>query len=300
VKSQIRKSFLPAIIVLSLFLFSTCTTTPSSKREISVNSSEAAADNDVFLNAATFNIGDADGTVPTLIEVIHSIEQFGAPDLLFLQEVQNPGFLDDLVHYFGYSDSVHGYYLEGSPFLIAILSRYPLSHPTEIRNPSGSLIALFSTVNVPGGNDILTGSIHLVPIEKPRDDSGYVKNEAAWMTAAAFRETFTSTDRTKGLTQIRKWIDGQSVDSVIIAGDFNTIRMSKTIRRMKWFFKDGTRMSREYFGGTYEKVQLPFFPRSDYLYYKGSLKSGNPWILKETPGDHFPIGARFRTPNKQE
>lgn len=271
------------LFFLAVLICASCTT-------VSTSTVKATA---IMFTAATFNIGDSDGSPPTMEEVVASIENFGKPDLLFIQEAPDPEFLQELTGRLEYGYMVHGLYTAGSQYSIAILCTYPLSPPSEIRSETGTLNALISEIEFPENKTLLAGSIHLKPIEKPRDREGYVQSGIGWMAVAALRETFTRTERTAELRQIRDWAAEQKPESILLAGDFNTIRVSKTVRRMKWFYKDSTRMSKEYFGGTYEKVHLPFYPRSDYIYFRGALRSFDPWILEETPGDHFPVGAEF-------
>jgi hypothetical protein len=65
------------------------------------------------------------------------------------------------------------------------------------------------------------------------------------------------------------------------------------------FIRDcGVPVSRDYFKGTYTKLDFPIAPRIDFLFVSAALGRKNARVIPKSPGDHFPVWADILIPGQ--
>ena len=87
------------------------------------------------------------------------------------------------------------------------------------------------------------------------------------------------------------WISTQSYEDIIIAGDFNTVLFSKTIRTINSRFNYVLWPGLDYFKGPYNNLPFSIEPRIDYIFHSPGLKCFKADIVGNSSGDHFPVKA---------
>ncbi|EMS77851.1 hypothetical protein Dpo_12c01290 [Desulfotignum phosphitoxidans DSM 13687] len=61
---------------------------------------------------------------------------------------------------------------------------------------------------------------------------------------------------------------------------------------------DRVPVSRDYFKGTYTKLDFPIAPRIDFLFVSAALGRKNARVIPKSPGDHFPVWADILIPGQ--
>jgi endonuclease/exonuclease/phosphatase family metal-dependent hydrolase len=61
---------------------------------------------------------------------------------------------------------------------------------------------------------------------------------------------------------------------------------------------DRVPVSRDYFKGTYTKLDFPIAPRIDFLFVSAALGRKNARVIPKSPGDHFPVRADILIPGQ--
>ena len=241
----------------------------------------------------TYNIGDINGHPVVLEKVANVIKMRGVPDLLLLQEVHGESEASALAKNLGLEYYLYSRY-QGKKFGLAIISRKPLSmaeilYFKESQRGYGALAAELMVE----GRKILVCSLHLDRI----DPVQITENMAvvSWPTALGLLKTELTeeTIRSRSVDQLLPWIAARKSDRIIIGGDFNTIPFSRTIRTMSKAYNDALWPSFSYLNGIFKKLSLPVLPRIDFVFYSPNLECKGASVIKESAGDHYPVGALF-------
>jgi len=307
--------------VTAAFVLGACTTsTPvpavPSKEAVTAASPALALPAPKPLRVVTYNVGGAvlGPTPPEL--VVGVLEGTPRADIYVLQEIWSREHLG------GIAEAILGEMMRGSaevqecppafdiayaPSLrIGILSATPLSdcrvfHPSAASAKYGAF-RCEPTVSLPGAQaassrhgapGLAVVGIHLDPIEKERDESGLVRMGFVRSARAVLREALTSTSRSRAVREIESWLATWDNERLIVAGDFNTVPFTRTIRHMNRHFDEALRGTGNYLGGTYWKVDGRILPRIDFIFYAGALKRIEARIIEEKAGDHYPVEAQF-------
>ena len=245
----------------------------------------------------SFNVGDTNWSFPSADQISQVIRETGPPDILLLQEVRGERQVEQLSQMLNYPNYIAVPYKSQRRVCLAILSMFPIDHPDYLYFTSSSQGsgALCSVVNV-GGVPILVCSVHLDQIpSKRRLKNGYV-DQTVEHTAHQLRdEIFGDTVRSRSAAELIAWIQKKGYPSIIIGGDFNTIPFSKAVMAMDAAFEDALWPSIDYFTGTYFKINSPLLPRVDYIFHSSDLKAYDPKVIKNSPGDHYPVRAKFKS-----
>lgn len=144
-----------------------------------------------------------------------------------------------------------------------------------------------------GNEPHLLLSVHLKRINSIRIKKR--KIDLPWRKALSllWDEVTKDTDRTQAIEELIAWIKVQPYTHVIVAGDFNTIPFSKSIRTLNRDLNDALWPSLAYFRGTYNQAPLPIRPRIDFIFHSPNLKCTDAGIIRESAGDHYPVWAEF-------
>ena len=81
--------------------------------------------------------------------------------------------------------------------------------------------------------------------------------------------------------------------SVVVAGDFNTVPFTKTIRFMNRHYDDALLGSGDYLTGTYRRVGGAILPRVDFIFHSTALSVVEARVIQERAGDHYPVYAEL-------
>lgn len=253
------------------------------------------------LSVMSFNVGDCNWVFPTAAKISGVISAAGAPEILLLQEVRGEKQIGELLHILEYPYHAAVPYKRQERSYLAIFSRYPLEQVEYLyfqssRDGSGAL----SSIVRYGDLAVLVCSVHLDQIpSKTRQKNGYVDQTVEHTAHQLEREILDDTERSRSTNELIAWIQRKGQQSVIIGGDFNTIPFSKPIRAMNAAFDDALWPSRDYFSGTYVKIKSPLLPRVDYIFHSADLRVRNPAVIKNSPGDHYPVRADFIRKSKE-
>jgi endonuclease/exonuclease/phosphatase family metal-dependent hydrolase len=237
----------------------------------------------------THNVGTFNSKAPDMKRVAELISRTGPVDILLLQEVpdvsQAWNFTDDLT----LKHCIFAPYSSG-PDGLAIISRFPLRPVHFFDFNRYAAMAVEADV---GSRNMLLLNVHLQRVISLRISETDII--LPWKTALKIlcKELTQETPRTRAVKKLLAWISIHSYKDIIIAGDFNTVPFSKTIRTINGKFKDALWPGLNYFNGSYNK--LPFFiePRIDYIFHSPGLKCFSADIIEDSSGDHFPVKAVF-------
>ena len=143
------------------------------------------------------------------------------------------------------------------------------------------------------GRKILLLTVHLERVAGVRVSK--TKIDLSWKTALKIlkHELTQETPRTRAVKELLAWISAHSYEDIIIAGDFNTVPFSKTIRTINGSFKDALWPGLNYLKGSYNNLPFSIDPRIDYIFHSPELKCFAADIIGYSLGDHFPVKAVF-------
>jgi len=251
----------------------------------------------ISFSVMSFNVGDTNWSFPSADQISQVIRETGPPDILLLQEVRGERQVEQISQMLNYPNYIAVPYKSQRRVCLAILSMFPIDHPDYLyfRSSSQGSGALCSVVNL-GGVPILVCSVHLDQIpSKRRLKNGYVDQTVEHTAHQLREEIFGDTVRSRSAAELIAWIQGKGYPSIIIGGDFNTIPFSKAVMAMDAAFEDALWPSIDYFTGTYFKINSPLLPRVDYIFHSSDLKAYDPKVIKNSPGDHYPVRAKFKS-----
>jgi len=246
-------------------------------------------DSDKALAVMTFNVGTFNSQRPDMGLVRRLIAEMGTPEVLLLQEVPGKKQAVFLADNLKFQSCVFEYYPSGKDGL-AVISKHPLKKLKTFY--FGGYASLAAEADIEG-EKVLLLSVHLERVKGVRVTETAV--ELPWKAAFKLFENEISqkTPRSRAVDEILSWISLQPYKNIIIAGDFNTIPFSKTIRKIDSKFKDSLWPGLDYLAGSYNKLSLPIEPRIDYIFHSPGLKRITASVIKESAGDHYPVRAVF-------
>jgi endonuclease/exonuclease/phosphatase family metal-dependent hydrolase len=212
-----------------------------------------------------------------------------APDILILQEVRGEESCRYLSGSLGLPFWVFSFYPAGIDGL-AVISRYPVKILKSFRFNRYGALAVEAVV---GSEKTLICSVHLERIKGIGISETGVN--ISFYQAFEFMQDEISmeTDRTRAVAELLSWISSQEYEHIILAGDFNTIPISQTIRKTLNRYQDCLWPGMDYLSGTYNYLPWPLTPRIDYIFHSPNLKCIRAFVVKESAGDHYPVRAVF-------
>ena len=274
----------------------------------------AAAPTHRALRVVTYNVGGAVSgpTPPGLVGGV--LAGTSRADIYVLQEIWSREHLSGIAEVLEAGEAPGGAGKRGStpafdiayaPSLrIGILSAVPLSdcrvlHPRGASWKYGAFrceVAVSPWAAVAARHDapaLAVVGVHLDPIDKERTEAGLARMGFVRSAWAVLREALTSTSRSRAAREIESWLSSWDDERVIVAGDFNTVPFTRTIRHMNRHFEEALRGTGDYLDGTYWKVDGRILPRIDFIFYSGALERLDASIIETQAGDHYPVEAEF-------
>lgn len=254
---------------------------------------------------ATFNIGDYHPEAERLPEAerrrgeppigpVAEIVRGLSADYVMLQEVPSQAYLRALAEgaRHGYSE-FREFFGSSGPGL-GFLSRYPIGPVSlDLDWPQGVMMGAAAVQSVAAGRSVVLCNVHLPPVEKTRDDEGYVRVGVGELARILYRELAGETERSRGVDALVDGLRSVPSDAVVVGGDFNTVFLAKAIRSMRKQFFDSVQSTPSFFRRSYSKIRTILPARVDYLFYRDSLAVEYSTIVHRTAGDHYPVVATF-------
>ncbi|MBW2052810.1 MAG: endonuclease/exonuclease/phosphatase family protein [Deltaproteobacteria bacterium] len=242
----------------------------------------------------SYNVGNRTSPIPTTRQVAEVILKHGVPDILLIQDTPWEIKIKDLAEAVGYS-----YFITGRKMAVrsnlAIFSRLPLSNPNTIHfHLNNSTPAALCAETRVSGKTVLFCTLHLSTLRFTydrivREGGAQIPGVLGILRDEYFRET----QHSRSVEKLLKWIESKRYDAIILGGDFNTFLFTKPIRAITSHLDDALWPSADYFAGTYRNFRFPIKPRIDYIFYSQGLDRLKAEIIRETPGDHYPVKAVF-------
>ena len=261
---------------------------------LAVHRPEAVEGDAGGFDVMTFNVGDANPRPFPVARTAACILDDGRPDILFLQEAPGGRARAELLETLGYPYAARAQAGSGKLAGLAVLSVYPIGETREISLPSegkgaGALCAVLDM----GGEKVLACSVHLDEVDpKVRNSEGEVVFSARQALDAMYAELFSDTVRTAAVRALGAAVADAGMP-VILAGDFNTVPVSRTIRHLTARYRDVLWPEVGWFQGTYHKIAFPLNPRIDYIFVSPRIAVDQARVLPRSAGDHFPVRARL-------
>lgn len=249
------------------------------------------------LTVMSYNVGDDRPTKPSAARIAAVIQRAGVPDLLLLQDNNNPIVISQLARQLGLP-----YYLSGreTPPIVnaSLLSRYPLSGPRTLSFDNEGVKPGMLCANVRiRTNTLLACSLYMPSLsvtarQVVRDHA----HEYRDVIRLLWNETFHENARSRNVSHLLDWLGNRQAQSVIVGGDFNTFPQSRAIRNMQRHFEDALWLTMDNFTGTYLKLDFPIRPRIDYLFHSADISVAEAAVVRDSAGDHYPVRARMILP----
>jgi len=95
--------------------------------------------------------------------------------------------------------------------------------------------------------------------------------------------------------EVLEFVGDRMGRGVIVGGDFNTVPFSTAVRAMERRFEDALWLKADYLGATYKAVMFPVKPRIDYIFHSADMRCLSASVIREGPGDHYPVRAVLAT-----
>lgn len=249
----------------------------------------------------TQNLGDtARKRMPPAELVITPLE--ADADILLLQEVpqdnpRKPAFFKLL----GYPDIQCGGNKDRGTRALCIASRFPMSNLRSLvfqgREHLACAVCVTALVH---GQPIQVCNVHLDPTYKGRDASGTAVYSTLDLLNQLYTEVFKETPRSRSIEELIPWLERAGLPT-IIGGDFNTIFLSKAIRKLKdTGYQDTLSGRADYFTGTYRRINLPIKPRVDFIFSSPGLDAVESNVRENPRGDHNGVEAAFTLTTKSQ
>lgn len=245
----------------------------------------------------TLNVGDVGKRVFPVSETAACILSGGRPHVLFLQEMPRGKTGVAMREALEYPYTSLAKAAAGKLGMLMVASAYPILETRELQLPShgkgaGALCAVLDIQ----GQWVMACSVHLDEVDpKTRNAGGEVMFTEWEILAKLGAELFTDTVRTDGVKALTQALASEAAGMpVILAGDFNTVPGSRTIRHMGEMFEDVLWPRADYFSGTYHKIAFPLNPRIDYIFVSDRLVVEGARVVGQSAGDHYPVAARLR------
>jgi endonuclease/exonuclease/phosphatase family metal-dependent hydrolase len=246
------------------------------------------------LTIMTLNVGTFNSKVPDMNRVAELIGRTGSLDILLLQEVSDALQARKLADDLRLMHCIFTPYASGRDGL-AVISRFPLRMVHFFQFIRYGAMAVEADI---GNRKMLLLTVHLKRVADVWVSETEI--DLSWKKAFKIlkRELTQETPRTRAVKELLAWISAQPYEDIIIAGDFNTVPFSKTIRTISGRFKDALWPGLNYFKGSYKNLPFSVEPRIDYIFHSPTLKCFSADIIADSSGDHFPVKAIFDMPEK--
>lgn len=252
------------------------------------------------VSVMTCNTGDLSGHGrPVNADIIKAVSAGAVPEVLLLQEVYGREQAGALAKALGMSHVAFSFY-RGKTNGVAVLSRAPLENVDTLYFPDSrtGYAAIAADVRV-GKRRVTVVSLHLDNVYWDMKKNhkifrgGKVAVKLDAVVSFLKTEFLSESTRSRSVRALAAWLEKRGNGAVIVGGDFNTIQFSRAVRFMDKCFDDALWPSAAYLAGTYHRLSFPVQPRIDYLFYGGGVRCLGAKIGAESPGDHFPVSARF-------
>ncbi|MBW2059963.1 MAG: hypothetical protein JRI95_00205 [Deltaproteobacteria bacterium] len=248
------------------------------------------------LTVMSYNIGTRGLPIPRTDEIAEIVRRHDVPDILLIQDAPWKVKIKDLAGSLGFAYFISG--RKEPPYTnLGILSKRPLFNIDKIRfniTPTDLRPAALCAEIAMAGKTVLLCSVHLASLRFELDRM--VKEGESYIPSAlrlVGDEFLRDSKHTRSIEKLLKWLETKPYDAAIIGGDFNTFIFTKPIRAMNRRFDDALWPSRDYFRGTYREVSFPIKPRIDFIFHSKDIECLKAEIIRETPGDHYPLKATF-------
>jgi len=239
----------------------------------------------------SYNIGDAVPPQPSVLGVATVLEDYPV-EVLYLQELMYQEFAEDLVEALEkqWNKKLYLHYVPSS--YAAIISVYPLEPLTFFPEVPLRWQGAYAFVEVKGRR-ILLGSLHLPAFPKRRDGAGNLAYGVIPLMATVWQEWTATTERSRYSASILSWLKEQGGDHALLGGDLNTLPFSRTIANFSREHRDSLTLKRDFLYKSYNRIGVNWGPRADFIFADKGLISRESYIIKESPGDHFPVFASY-------
>lgn len=242
----------------------------------------------------TWNTGDSDRTFPKACELAEFINQTKKkPDIIIFQEIYHNSYLK-LKKNLGYKYGIHSSEISSKIKNLAILSTSELSNHELIVFSNNISGALKTEIKINKRNNLKIYSVHFEYIkQKKRNKNGFVSLKLKEIIDILKKEISLKNPRK---LEAKKLLEktGKPGNATILAGDFNTVSFSSSIRIIKKYYKDAIPFFKKFTSGTYKKIRFPLKPRIDYIFHSPDIFVENFEVIKNTPGDHYPVTATIK------
>jgi endonuclease/exonuclease/phosphatase family metal-dependent hydrolase len=242
------------------------------------------------LSIMTWNAGDSDRTPPNIDEMYELVSKAPKkPDILILQEIFFNNF-KGLKERLNFSNSIHSSQISTKILNLGILSSCEISKSELIVFSNKISGALKAEINH-NGQALNIYCVHFEYIrKKTRDKNGYVDLKFNEIFNILKKEIYLQNPRKNEANKLLE-IAGKPGKATILAGDFNTISFSSSIKNIKKYYNDAMPFFKSFVSGTYKKIHSPIKPRIDYIFHSPDINVKSFKIIRQTPGDHFPVIA---------
>jgi endonuclease/exonuclease/phosphatase family metal-dependent hydrolase len=242
-------------------------------------------------------MGTIVGETPDINKVVNILSIKGIPDVVLLQEVPSINTAHKLGSRLGLPFAAFSTYNPTSKYGLSIIARFPLSEPKLLKQDGYASIK--AVMDFKSGA-ILLCSVHLVRIKPlPIEKHGTLLTSKEYIKIL-LSEVFKDNARSRAVEILLPWLNSESVEEMIIGGDFNTFPFSKAIRKMNASYDDSLWPSLNYLTATYPEVSFPIKPRIDYIFYSQNLGCDSASVIKDSAGDHYPVWAMIEIPVQQK
>lgn len=233
----------------------------------------------------TYNIGTIWKRSNQYDATVASIIKQESPDIVLLQEAFLPKAekLAQLLHY--KMLSIPGEKRQH----VQILSRYPLKLKATIKLDSydgdGQNVVCAEVETEIG--QLLACSVYLTSVRSEIEKDTW--DDTAKLAMISLKEIVADTSRSKEAEELLNWLDPMEYSHVVIGGDFNSLFLSKAARTMRNVYGDSSCFNPSLFTSSHKIQGLHLPVKVDYIFLSDELSSSGTKIIKESPGDHYPV-----------
>lgn len=243
----------------------------------------------------SYNVGNVGAPGATPGEVIETIGEVG-PTILVLQETRGTGYAREVASLASATwDSEYRYIRDASSSIAIITTGVWIDHDLLVKSSSEGDHRVLTALLAVEEMQVLVAGVHLAPIPKPRNEEGYVdlnlRNAFGIIAAELFADTPRSEAARSVIDYIETRAEAENADLVVLAGDFNTIPASRTLRLFRKQYRDT--LSTRFAGnrGTYWKIKFPLKPRVDYILVSKDATVRDARVLDGRAADHLAVSA---------
>lgn len=232
----------------------------------------------------TYNIGSIKNTSKH-VEVLADIIKRESPDIVLLQEAYH-SLAEKLTKRLHFKMlSIPGEKQQH----VRILSRYPLQMAATTKldayDGSGQNVVCAEVETKIG--ELLVCSVYLTSIRSELDKD--TRHNSVKLAMISLKELFADSSRSKGAEELTDWLAKMDYHHAVIGGDFNSLFLSRALRTIRKTFRDSSWFTPSLFAGSHKVEGLHLPVKVDYIFLSDGLSSSGTEIIKEGPGDHYPV-----------